>query len=81
MREQIRIKLQIADGQADSDKLEAMVKHWSQQMSAAITLFLAVLFTRVMTLTNVLVLKNNIDVMRELFGVLRGRRKDFFTEI
>ena len=81
MREPIRLKLQIADGQADSDKLEAMVKHWSQQMSAAITLFLAILFTRVMTLTNVLVLKNNIDVMRELFGVLRGRRKDFFTEI
>ena len=26
-------------------------------------------------------LKNNIDVMLELFGVLRGRRKDFFIEI
>ena len=34
--EQIRFKLQIADGQADSTKLKAMVKHWSQQMSAAV---------------------------------------------
>ena len=27
VREQIRLKLQIADGQADSTKLKAMVKH------------------------------------------------------
>ena len=40
-----------------------------------ITLIIAVLFTRVMTLTNILILKNNIDVMLELFGVLRGRAK------
>ena len=31
-----RLKLQIADGQEDSTKLKAMVKHWSQQMSAGI---------------------------------------------
>ena len=36
VREQIRLKLQIADGQVDSTKLKAMVKHWSQQMSAAV---------------------------------------------
>ena len=33
---QIRQKLQIADGQDDPIKLKAMVKHWSQQMSAAV---------------------------------------------
>ena len=32
VREQIRLKLQIADGKVDSIKLKAMVKHWSQQM-------------------------------------------------
>ena len=37
VREQIRLKLQIADGQVDSTKLKAMVKHWSQQMSAAVS--------------------------------------------
>ena len=36
VREQIRLKLQIADGQEDSTKLKAIVKHWSLQMSAAI---------------------------------------------
>ena len=36
VREQIRLKLQIADGQVDSIKLKAMVNHWSQQMSAAV---------------------------------------------
>ena len=36
VREQIRLKLQIADGQDDPIKLKAMVKHWSQQMSAAV---------------------------------------------
>ena len=36
VREQIRLKLQIADGQEDSTKLKAIVKHWSQQMSAAV---------------------------------------------
>jgi hypothetical protein len=34
-----------------------------------------------MTLTNILIVKNNIDVMRKTFGVLRGRRKYFFTEV
>ena len=33
---QIRQKLQIADGQDDPIKLKAMVKHCSQQMSAAV---------------------------------------------
>ena len=36
VRGQIRQKLQIADGQDDPIKLKAMVKHWSQQMSAAV---------------------------------------------
>ena len=36
VREQIRLKLQIADGKVDSIKLKAMVKYWSQQMSAAV---------------------------------------------
>ena len=36
VHEQIRLKLQIADGQEDSTKLKVIVKHWSQQMSAAI---------------------------------------------
>ena len=31
-----RLKLQIADGQEDSTKLKVIVKHWSQQMSAAV---------------------------------------------
>ena len=35
VRDQIRLKLQIADGLVDPTKLKAMVKHWSQQMSAA----------------------------------------------
>ena len=34
VREQLRLKLQIADGKADTAKLKAMVKHWLQQMSA-----------------------------------------------
>ena len=36
VRDQARLKLQIADGKVDSIKLKAMVKHWSQQMSAAV---------------------------------------------
>ena len=36
VRDQIRLKLQIADGLVDPTKLKAMVKHWSQQMSAAV---------------------------------------------
>ena len=36
VRGQIRHKIQIADGQDDPIKLKASVKHWSQQMSAAI---------------------------------------------
>ena len=36
VRGQIRQKLQIVDGQVDPIKLKAMVKHWSQQMSAAV---------------------------------------------
>ena len=36
VRGQIIQKLQIADGQDDPIKLKAMVKHWSQQMSAAV---------------------------------------------
>ena len=36
VREEARLKLQIADGKVDSIKLKAMVKHWSQQMSAAV---------------------------------------------
>ena len=36
VRGQIRQKLQIADGQDNPIKLKAMVKHWSQQMSAAV---------------------------------------------
>ena len=47
----------------------------------AITVVLTILFTRMMTLANILVLKNNIDVMREVFIVLRGRGKDFFAEV
>ena len=30
VRDQIRLNLQIADGQVDPTKLQAMVKHWSQ---------------------------------------------------
>ena len=36
VRDQIRLNLQIADGQVDPTKLQAMVKHWSRQMSAAV---------------------------------------------
>ena len=36
VRGQIRQKIQITDGQHDPIKLKAMVKHWSQQMSAAV---------------------------------------------
>ena len=36
MREQIRLKVQIADDKVDSIKPKAMVKHWSQQISAAV---------------------------------------------
>ena len=36
VRGQIRQKLQIADDRDDPTKLKAMVKHWSQQMSAAV---------------------------------------------
>ena len=32
----IRQKLQMGDGQDDPTKLKAMVKHWSQQISAAV---------------------------------------------
>ena len=37
VRGQIRQKLQIVDGQVDPIKLKAMVKHWSEQMSAAVS--------------------------------------------
>ena len=36
VRGQIRQKIQIADGQDDPIKLKATVKHWLQQMSAAV---------------------------------------------
>ena len=45
-----------------------------------ITLVLTVLLTRMMTLANILILKNYVDVMSEVCSVVRDRGKDFFAE-